>query len=309
MKKILFAILSGSALLVACNPQNDTNLADDSKILSLTTVPLTIQNALLTSYPTATQVNWTQISPSTFQAQFTVHDTVKLADFNTKGKCTASRNVIDAATLPAAVTDYLTANYSGYTIVKAGAAKDKDGAITNYVVLITVGGTSYALEFDASGNFLKIVTKDGHFAGNAITQSNLPDSIKTYLESNYAGYTFIGAEVRLENSIVSGYAVAILYNSQPLLLFFDANAKFIAIKTGHTKPSGQRPKEISIAQTELPAVITSYLSANYSGYTFVSAEVAKDSSGNILRYEVKFTWSSKKYQADFDGAGALLSVH
>lgn len=57
---------------------------------------------------------------------------------------------VEVATLPVAITDYITKTYTGATIKKAG--KDKDG---NYSVLIEKDGKPLCLLFDATGAFQK----------------------------------------------------------------------------------------------------------------------------------------------------------
>jgi len=56
--------------------------------------------------------------------------------------------------LPASVNTYLTATYAGYVFDKAFAEK-VNGVITKYVVLIDASGTRYAVQFDATGAFVK----------------------------------------------------------------------------------------------------------------------------------------------------------
>ncbi len=46
------------------------------------------------------------------------------------------RDSIALSSLPAAVTDYLTANYSGYAFQKAFADKDTSGTTAGYIVII-----------------------------------------------------------------------------------------------------------------------------------------------------------------------------
>ena len=63
---------------------------------------------------------------------------------------------VAAASLPSAITTYLTATYPGYVLDKAFSISVK-GAISKYEVLIVANSTRYAVEFDASGTFVKSV--------------------------------------------------------------------------------------------------------------------------------------------------------
>ena len=60
---------------------------------------------------------------------------------------------VDAATLPAAITTYISTNYAGATIKEA--LKDAQG---NYVVAITVSSVVNVLAFKADGTFVKVLT-------------------------------------------------------------------------------------------------------------------------------------------------------
>ena len=64
---------------------------------------------------------------------------------------------IAMSTLPTAITDYLSANYAGYTFQSAYAEKDASGNIVGYVVIIQYNGNPVGLKFDAAGNFILVL--------------------------------------------------------------------------------------------------------------------------------------------------------
>lgn len=66
-------------------------------------------------------------------------------------------STIEQSALPAATLAYLDQTYPDYVFEKAYAIK-KSGAVQGYVVVIDANNTKYALEFDASGNFLQAKT-------------------------------------------------------------------------------------------------------------------------------------------------------
>jgi Putative beta-lactamase-inhibitor-like, PepSY-like len=72
----------------------------------------------------------------------------------------AKLNEIDIATLPASVSAYVTANYAGYTIKKAG--KDADG---NILVGIKNDAGHKVLKFDAAGKFVEELQVPPHDKG------------------------------------------------------------------------------------------------------------------------------------------------
>ena len=61
------------------------------------------------------------------------------------------------ANLPAAIGTYLTTTYAGYVFDKAFVEK-VNGVVSKYVVLIDASGTRYAVQFDATGTFIKSTT-------------------------------------------------------------------------------------------------------------------------------------------------------
>lgn len=64
---------------------------------------------------------------------------------------------IDQGSLPTSVLNYLNTTYPGYTFKQAFSAT-LNGTLKGYVVFINANNTRYAVEFDATGAFLKAVT-------------------------------------------------------------------------------------------------------------------------------------------------------
>lgn len=64
----------------------------------------------------------------------------------------------------------------------------------------------------------------------------------------------------------------------------------------------------SIAFSSLPAAASSYLSANYAGYTAQKAYVNKDSSGTVKGYVAIIQFNGKPVGVQFDASGAFVKV-
>ncbi len=64
----------------------------------------------------------------------------------------------------------------------------------------------------------------------------------------------------------------------------------------------------TIAATDLPSVITSYLSTNYEGYTFHKAFAIKNSSDAITGYVAVIYYNDKPVGLQFDSAGNFVKV-
>lgn len=71
----------------------------------------------------------------------------------------AQRTSLKVTDLPKAVTDYVTKDFSGYTI--NNAAKVMANNVTTYEVTIAKGTTTDILSFDNAGKFLKKVAAQG----------------------------------------------------------------------------------------------------------------------------------------------------
>lgn len=148
---------------------------------------------------------------------------------------------IAISALPSAITTYISSNYAGATVQKAG--KDKDG---NFVVLISQNNTPKGLLFNSSGVFQKELPappqgkgspkggpkgQGGTNAGQgqqappqltAVDVKNLPSAITTYISTKYTGATVDKAGTDKDGN----YVVLILVNNQPKGLLFDAKGAF-----------------------------------------------------------------------------------
>lgn len=312
MKYAILATFGGLLMLSSCS-KNDALNPQVATTVSVANVPQVVLSSMSKNFPTATQTTWTQTAPTAYMATFSQSNARKTATFQNNGMFMKAGDVIDPATLPAAITDYLKANYAGYAIVQADAKKDASGAVKGYETLITVGTIQYELEFDAAGKFTKLETPDGHDQGTDIAESTLPAAITTYLKANYAGYTFKEAESKMTNGTLAGYKVEIVQNGVKYKLNFDAAGAFMSAKTDKDgekdNGSDNGHTDTVIAKKDLPASVTAYLDATYKGYVFVGAVVENDKAGVITGYEVKFTLAAKNYEAEFDAVGKFLKLN
>ncbi len=64
----------------------------------------------------------------------------------------------------------------------------------------------------------------------------------------------------------------------------------------------------SIASAALPSGVSSYLTSNYSGYSFIKAYEIMDSAGNVGGYVAIINYNGKPVAILFDGTGAFVSV-
>ncbi|MFZ9144322.1 MAG: PepSY-like domain-containing protein [Aquirufa sp.] len=137
---------------------------------------------------------------------------------------------IDLTTLPAGLTAFLNTNAAGFTVDYAVAIK-KDSVIVEYHIGVTVGTTKKEFHLDANFQLLaNHPAKGGHTPPNVtitnLTASTLPTAIKTYLDTNYAGWALVKAASAAVDSVVKDYHVVIEVATKKYLLEFDGTGKF-----------------------------------------------------------------------------------
>ena len=168
------------------------------------------------------------------------------------------------------IKTYIAATYIGATTDKA--FRGKSGEI---VVLITkADGTKVGLVFDATGAFLKEVTK-GHDPKKdltAIDVATLSATITTYVSTTYAGST---VEKAYTDSNGNFFVVVKKADGTKVAVLFDAKGTFVKELPKHGKGALN-----TIDVATLSAAITTYVSTNYAGYTIHKAYT--DASGNYL---------------------------
>ena len=137
---------------------------------------------------------------------------------------------IELTTLPAGLTAFLNTNAAGYKLDYAVAIK-KDSVIVEYHIGVTIG--TVKKEFHLDANFQQLANhpaKGGHTPPNvtitSLTASSLPAAIKTYLDTNYAGWALVKAASAAVDSVVKDYHVVIEVATKKYLLEFDGTGKF-----------------------------------------------------------------------------------
>ncbi len=321
MKMLLIAIACGATLFMA-GCQQDQNLLSTAAgttatTTTVTSVPAVVSSALSRSFPQAVAVSWTKPSPTTYQATFSANSTARTAtitNVTATGQVLYSHGQIDPATLPKAVTDYLTTTYTTYTIVNAGSSVDAvTGAVTGYMVNIVANNLAYELRFDATGKFLSVENEDGTDEGTAVAVTALPAPINSYLAANYAGAVVQNARSYMLNGVLSGYEVTVLLNNVRTELLFDATGKFVSAHVGGGSGDNQERGQgygstTAVTAAALPAAIGTYLAATYAGYVFQGG-YAYSVNGVLAGYEVTVLLNAVYSELIFDATGKFVSVH
>jgi hypothetical protein len=226
---------------------------------------------------------------------------------------------ITESELPASATAYLTANYTGYTFKKAAAKKDNSGNVTAYIAIIFYNDKPVAIEFDASGNFVRVLEQrergDLHNPGgfhdggrfrhrdgrcrDTIALNLLPVSILTYMVTNYPQDTLVKAFVNAHDTTY----VVISQNNGLFANVFSSTGTFIR-RVALPTPHGHC---VLILQSALPANVLSYLTSTYPNYVFERAFAAY-ANGAVQGYVVIITANNTHYAVKFDAAGNFVAV-
>lgn len=227
------------------------------------------------------------------------------------------RDSIDQAALPAAVTSYLSANYSGATFAKAFVIKNRSAAITGYVAVIYYNDKPVGLEFDSAGNFVKVLEQrekgdlagPGHHQGgrfehrdgrhrDTVALSDLPSAVTGYFAANYATDTLVKAFRGKDGSLV-----VISTNNGIFATVFDSNNTFVKREQAPGRTGGHQ----SIELAQLPSIAAGYLSQTYPNYVFEKA-FAITQSGSTVGYVVFIDANNTKYAVAFDAGGNFLKA-
>lgn len=127
--------------------------------------------------------------------------------------------------LPAAVIEYIDANYPDANIKRA--CQFRNG---NFVVIIMLADGSFKmLEFGKEGQFIKELKpkkhgpKDPKKRLDPLQEGDLPASVTDYLGSNYAGYDFL----RAGRTSSGAYLVVIEVNGEKKMILFDDSGNFV----------------------------------------------------------------------------------
>ncbi len=209
-------------------------LADLPAAVKSTLAGYTFKRAILVKDPSGMEVYHIRIEKLGVPYDLVVDATgkiVKTREVNTKGP---DFTKVELKTLPAGLTAYLNANAAGFTLDYAVAIL-KDSVVVEYHVGVTIGTVKKEFHLDAS--FQLLPNPPGGPNGGPghnppvlnikeLKSTDLPAAVKTYLDTNYAGWAFVkGASASVDN-VVKDYHVVIEVATKKYMLEFDGNGAF-----------------------------------------------------------------------------------
>jgi hypothetical protein len=305
--KLNYLLLCGAAaltVLASCNKQSGLTPTDSSAAFA---------NAIQVSLAGSTTVTKTSLNGVVTTTPITTSGIFIVNCYHNGDK----KDSVTFASLPTAIGTYLTANYAGYTFQKAFKVSTSAGVIDHYVVVINFNGKPVGLKFDASGNFVLVYEqREGHDLNDdkgwheggcfgdrdgghhdTLAVSALPTSIKTYFATNYPTDTLLHAAVNFDATYV-----VISENKGLFATAFTSGGTFIARVQLMPHPE----HHVSIAQTALPATVSSYLTTTFPAYVFDKAFVEKSAAGVVQGYVVFITANNTRMAVAFDASGAFV---
>ncbi|WP_026837389.1 PepSY-like domain-containing protein [Gillisia sp. JM1] len=238
--KILYvAILSVLSLQSCSNDEDVQNEADLTAIafkadvhIRTSSLSQTILNYVTTNYPNLTIVEAEEEDNQNIE--ITLSDGNELI-FDSAGNFLGEDNDedddfgdhdVNISDLPQNIKDFITTNYPGISIEEAEIENNGNFEIEleNDIELI----------FDADGNFLGVAHDENDHDKDEtdINPSDLPDSIKNYLNEYYPDNTIIEAEIEEDGS----YEVTL---NNGLELEFDADGNFVSSEDGNGEEDGE----------------------------------------------------------------------
>ncbi|GAB4091461.1 PepSY-like domain-containing protein [Flaviaesturariibacter terrae] len=225
------------------------------------------------------------------------------------------RDSISQSALPADISTYLAATYSGAVFSKAFSLTSTAGSLGGYVVVVYYNNNPVGLLFNASGAFVRVLEQrepgdlqgaGWHHGGrfehrdglgrDSIALSALPGGITAYLSANYPGDTLLRAFRAHDSSIV-----VLSQNNGLFATVFDATGVFV----NRIPLPARNGQHSAVALSALPGTAASYLGQTYPGYVFEKAFSVSDSSG-VREYVVIIDANNSKYAVVFDAAGNFL---
>ncbi|SDG03579.1 Putative beta-lactamase-inhibitor-like, PepSY-like [Mucilaginibacter gossypii] len=228
-----------------------------------------------------------------------------------------TKDSVAFSTLPTVIGTYLTANYSGYTFKKAYSITDSTNTVINYIVVIKYNSALVGLKFTAAGTFVSILEqREGvdlkgpgwHLGGffdnrdskhrDTIAISALPSAVSNYFSTTYPTDTLLHASIAPDN-------VYILISQNGVLYSTTVTAAGKLVKRIQIEKHDL--KHAVVAEANLPAAITTYLTATYPGYVFDKA-FSESPGGTLQGYVVLITSNNTKYALIFNASGTFVRV-
>jgi Putative beta-lactamase-inhibitor-like, PepSY-like len=199
--------------------------------------------------------------------------------------------------LTAPMSSYMKAKYPTYTFVSA--KKIVKGTVVSYELTIKDLTSTVEIKFDATGTVTSVSKNEVKVVTNVIKEADLAASIKTYLTTKYAGYTFVSANAKADDKKEMMTTVVIKKNTFTYEIKFNAKGEFVSVS------SNEKIVTSTVKLADAPADMQSYLKANYA--TAELGAITKSTKGDLVTYTIIIKLNNKKSELTFDAKGKFVS--
>jgi hypothetical protein len=259
MKRIYFVALCALAMtIVACNNDDDNGVK----------APSAVKTAFDAMYPDAKLDGWLSWR-GYLVADFEQNGTDAQAWFDKTGKWYMTDTEIDYRSLPAAVrTAYQNSSYAGGWNIDDMEEMTRADMETIYVLEIWQGRTEQDLCYTPDGLLVTTIPY-GYGDPTPWVPRAMPDAVRSYLGTNYAGYSTI--QIVAEG----GSTTALInYEGRVRSVLFDGSYAW-------------KGTVWSITESEVPTAVTSALAASqYASYIVQGIEQEQLPTGEYYLYEL-----------------------
>ncbi|MFN3783341.1 MAG: PepSY-like domain-containing protein [Spirosomataceae bacterium] len=302
----------------ASTSADDAYSSDDRKLL-ITELPTSIQTYISTQYPSA-QFIYAEAETKNgtiYEYDVALIDAGQLKEitFSSTGifkkvslKNKSNEKYVSAESITnGAIGQDLAQRFPGYLFIYAKQEIEDDYAY-QLVTKVTFRYNQTELEaYYSQENKLLHLDIEGNSEESYFTSlSTLPATIQNYIQTTFAGATFVKAEAEGINGEIMLYEVKIQTASEEISILFDGAGQWISQRQKKTyTQSGNSSKYVSLS--ELPATVQSHLTTNYAGFTFLKAEVSRK-NGQIAYYEVDIRFNGQEWEIKYSATGQFISA-
>lgn len=219
---------TGKILITNSNGQTTIVVKESELLPSITTY-------LKTKYPNFTFVSAKKVSKSGviyYELKIKVGANTYEMKFNANGTIVESSDQsvkntpLTATTLPAAVLEYLKANYAGYVFISGEKSEKATGTYLN--IKIKQNNVTFELKFDANGAFQSMAGSN-KTTEIKINLTDLPANATTYLRATFAQMVLVSARKVTKNESVT-YVVKLKAGNKEYIVIFDSSGKMLSNK-------------------------------------------------------------------------------
>ncbi|MDR0659690.1 MAG: PepSY-like domain-containing protein [Prevotellaceae bacterium] len=243
-----------------------------------------VENAFAAKYPSINRVDW-EIKGNYYVADFWLNGLECEAWFTWDGDWQLTETDITFDQLPAAVkTAFGQSEFASWRIDDVDMLERKDMEVA-YVVEVEQGNQEYDLYYAADGTLIKAVLDTDNDSGSYLPTS-LPESISTYISTNYPSAKII----EVEREYGGAYEVDVIDGAAHKKLRFTSAGEWIYTKTE------------DILQVNVPQnVLTALQNSEYGSYAIDDIDYYETPTESYFLFELELGSAEIDVKVTLDG--------